>query len=175
MEFDDNMDNMDNMEFDDNIRKPDEIKTEQLIPNEDTYNSSFNEIYDNDTISNDFEINEAINLSLKDFNERKIMNEEYEKKLMDDFNEEINKRKLQFKELLININKLSKYDKEIKEVYDIIEPIIDAYCSINIDYCELDEETYKHIFKVLYSLRKNKESIEFLRNIIIVEKKIIIF
>ena len=75
---------------------------------------------------------------------------------------------LNFKKLLIDLVKLSKYDKEIKEIYDIIEPIIDAYCIISIEKCELDEETHKRIFKVLYSFRNNKESIELLKNIIII-------
>ena len=79
---------------------------------------------------------------------------------------ETKRRKEKFRELLFDVNKLTKFDKDIKEIYEIIEPIIDTYCGQFITFCDLDQETYDRIFRVLGTIRTNKNNIEILRLLI---------
>ena len=139
----------------DNIRTPDEIIQDQLIQ---------------DTRS-DFEkqIDEAIHLSMKDINEQQIYNMKYEEEILQEYLNKTKKRKELFKDLLTNITKLSKYDKEVKNIYEIIEPIIDSYCGQAIENCELDGETYDKIFNVISKIRIDKSIIETLKTIILRE------
>ena len=57
--------------------------------------------------------------------------------------------------------------EDIKEVYEIIEPIIESYCNQMIDTCELDCLTYDKIFKSLKGVRTNKKNIEYLQTLLI--------
>jgi hemoglobin-like flavoprotein len=82
---------------------------------------------------------------------------DYEKEIQKFFNEEKNKRKESFKELLFKLKQLSKYDKEVEEIYYIIEPIIESYCEQVIQYYAVDKITYDRIFNVLSSIRTDKE------------------
>jgi hypothetical protein len=55
----------------------------------------------------------------------------------------------------------------MKEIYEIIEPIIDSYCAQYITQCEIDSVTHDRIFKVIGNVRTNKNAIELLKKIII--------
>ena len=55
----------------------------------------------------------------------------------------------------------------MKEIYEIIEPIIDYYCAQYMKQCELDPITYDRIFKVIGNIRTDKNAIELLKNVII--------
>ena len=145
-------------DYEENIRPPDNIKREILI--EDT--SHINE--------NDIQLKEALYLSLqeKSIQENIIkLNNLYEEKVKNEYINELNKRKGIFYNLLFELNKLIKYDKEIKEIYEIIEPVIDAYCNQYIEYYEIDEITYNKIFKVIGTIRINKDIVDTLKNIFI--------
>jgi hypothetical protein len=142
--FDDNENN------DDNIRSPDEVKREQLI--EDT-RCDFQK-----------QMDEALYLS---FQEQQKINNEYEESIIKLYQEETCNRRNKFRQLLLDMNKLSVFDKEVKEIYDIIQPIIDAYCEQYIEICELDELTYERIIKIVSSIRTSKKNIELLKTIII--------
>lgn len=72
-----------------------------------------------------------------------------------------------FREFLFDLNKLIRFDKDIKEIYEIIEPIIDSYYAQYINQCELDQITYDRIFKVIGNIRTDKNAIELLKNVII--------
>ena len=139
--------------FDDDIRPPDEVIRGQLI--EDNKSNS------------DKEIEEAINLSLQELNKEKINQIEYEIEIMNNYTNEVNRRKEIFKDFLFHLNKISKFDKEISAIYDIIEPIIESYCNQMIDKCELDKITYDKIFNTIKNIRNSKLVIEVLRTIII--------
>ena len=65
------------------------------------------------------------------------------------------------------MNKLLRFDKDIKEIYEIIEPIIESYCAQYTEIIELDDVTYEKIFKVLGTIRTNKNNIELLKTILI--------
>jgi len=147
------MDNLLDDNTEDNIRPPDEVRVEQLL--EDTRSE-----YDK-------QIDEAINLSMLDIIEKQNINLQYEEQLIKEYNDENNRRKDYFTKFLFDLNKLGKIDKEIREIYEIIEPIIESYCSQYIQICELDIETYEKIFKLLGKIRTDKNAIETLKGIII--------
>jgi hypothetical protein len=137
----------------DNIRPPDEVRSEQLL--EDT-RSDFEK-----------EIDEAIYLSYQDIREKQELSRKYEEQILKEYNEETNRRKDIFRDLLQSLNKISRFDKEIREIYEIIDPIIDSYCSQYIKICELDEKTYNKIFGLLKKIRNNQLVFNLLKEIII--------
>lgn len=141
----------------DNIRPPDEIKREQLLET----------IYDEWSINNDKELEDAIYLSLYELNEIQKQNKAYEDKIVNEFIKETNERREKFRELLDQMNKIGKYDKDVKEIYEIIETIIEAYCNRSIDVCELDRETYNKIFSVINTIRNGKEKIKLLTTLLV--------
>ena len=144
---------MNNEINDDNIRPPDDVVSEQLL--EDT-RSNFEK-----------EIDEALYLSFQDMREKEDLSRKYEEQILKDYNEETFKRKQIFEKFLFDLNKISKIDKEIREIYDIIEPIIESYCSQFINKCEFDIETYEKIFKLLGKIRTDKAAVEFLKTVIL--------
>jgi hypothetical protein len=125
----DNTNNTDNEEF---IRPPDKVKRERLM---DPYPWEEEE-FEEDTLQNIVD---------------------YEKEIQKYFNEEKNNRKNIFNELLFKLKQLSNYDKEVEEIYNIIEPIIESYCEQAIQYYEVDKITYDRIFNILSSIRIDKE------------------
>lgn len=133
----------------DDIRCPDKVKREILF----------------DDTRSDFErqLDEALYVSLQESEEK---NKVYEDEIYNNYFTETARRKEAFRELLFDLRKLIKFDKEIKEIYEIIEPIIEAYCSQFINCFEADEETYDRIFGVLGTIRTNKNNIELCKGII---------
>ncbi len=148
------MDNSFN-DTEDNIRPPDEAKMEQLL--EDT-RSDFEK-----------EIDEAIYLSYQDIREKQELSRKYEEQILKEYNEESNRRRDIFRDFLLSLNKISRFDKEIREIYEIIDPIIDSYCNQYIEICELDEKTYDKIFGLLKKIRNNQSAFNLLKEIIIKE------
>jgi hypothetical protein len=139
--------------FEEEIRPPDEIKREQLVENNrDDY---------------DREIEEALHISMQEVREHEIQNIKFEEEIISKYNSEMAERREKFTDLLLNMNKLCKFDKDIKEMYNFIEPIIEAYCCHYIKYFEIDEETYNKVFKTLGTIRVNKNTLEILKSIII--------
>ena len=137
----------------DEIRPPDEVIRERLI--EDT-RCEFQK-----------QMDEALSLSMQDAINQEKIHQEYEEKLLIEHVKETNERREKFDKLLMDINKLIKFDRIIKEVYEIIEPIIYNYCQKYIETWETDEETYNTIFKTLSTLRTDKQAIELLKTIIV--------
>lgn len=138
---------------DDNIRPADKSKTEIL--QEDTRSE-----YEK-------QIEEAINLSSIEYREKEKENEKFIAQTFSNFCKISREREEQFDELLFNLFKLIQIDKETREIYEIIEPIIYSYCNQSIENCELDEVTYNKIFKGLKSIRTNPKNIELLKKILI--------
>jgi hypothetical protein len=139
--------------FDEEIRPPDDIKREKLI--QDT-RSEF-----------DREMEEALYLSMQEVREEEIKNHKFEEEIFNNYIKEQNERRELFRDLLINMNKLSRFDKDIKELYDFLDPIIEAYCNHYITRYELDKETHDKIFKVLKTIRVNKNTLDILQTIIV--------
>jgi hypothetical protein len=150
MENEYSYDNNDNS--DDNVREPDKTKKEQLLQD----NRSEYEKQEED----------ARYWSLLEFNEQKELNEKYEEDTINEHKRIINERKELFRGFLFDVNKLIRFDKDIKEIYEIIEPIIDSYCAQYMNQCELDPITYDRIFKVIGNIRTDKSAIDLLKKII---------
>lgn len=144
--------------FDDNVRAPDEIIREQLLGGTDTNTNDY-----------DAELDKAIYLSYEDIREQQEYSRKMEQKLIEDYKRETDKRTKVFEKFLPELHKLSIYDKEIREIYQIIGPIIDNYCQQFIDTCKLDEITYKKIFDLLSKVRIDKVAVNHLKTVIFSE------
>ena len=140
--------------FNDEIREPDEVIREQLI--EDA-RCEFQK-----------QMDEAMYLSMQEAIQQEKVFQEFEEQVINDYLRETTSRKELFQKLFIDINKIVKFDKDIKEVYEIIDPVIENYCQKYIEIWETDEETYNKIFKTLSTIRTDKTAIERLRTIIMI-------
>ena len=138
---------------DEEIRAPDEVKREQLM--------------NDNRCEFQKQMDEALYLSLQEIKNVEEVNKQYEELIIKNYNDEIISRKEKFQQLLLDMNKLMRFDKDIKEIYEIIEPIIESYCNQYIEYVELDVDTYDKIFKVIGTIRTNKKNLENLKTIII--------
>jgi hypothetical protein len=149
------MNNQFNDQFEENIRPPDEVRRERLVEdNRDQFQK---------------DLAQALLLSMEEMKKQQETYIDYEKKIMEDFIGETNNRKQIFCNFIINLNKLIRFDKEVKEIYEIIEPIIDAYCGQAFETCSLDIETYNKIFNLLKKIRTDQNAVDRLKNIIIIE------
>jgi hypothetical protein len=137
-------------------RPPDETIREQLLP--DTRSE-----FEKQQSEFQKQLDQALLLSLKEEDDKILRQEE---EIINNYNAETKRRTELFKTLLFDLNKLIRFDKDIKEIYDIIEPIINSYCFQYIETVELDAITYDKIFKVLCGIRTNKNNIELLRSIL---------
>ena len=142
-----------NDDNDDNVRAPDKEKVERLM--EDTRSE-----YEK-------QIDEALYLSIQDFKQQEQIYKQYEDGIVNEHIKITNERKEQFRGFLFDLHKLIRLDKEIKEIYEIIEPIIEAYCAQYIKEYELDSITHEKIFKIIGNIRTNKNAIELLKKILI--------
>ena len=128
----DNIDTTDNSE--EYIRSPDKVIKERLIWKEEEF-----EEFEEDILQNMVD---------------------YEKEIQKYFVEEKMRRKDTFNELLFKMKKISNYDKEVEEIYNIIEPIIESYCEQVIQYYEVDNVSYERIFSIISSIRVNGEPLK---------------
>jgi hypothetical protein len=138
---------------DNNIRAPDSVKVDRLM--EDTRSE-----YDK-------QIDQAMYLSIQEFKKLEEINEKYEEEIINEHIKLINERKEMFRGFLFDLNKLIRHDKDIKEIYEIIEPIIDSYCVNYINQFEIDTLTYDRIFRIIGNIRTDKNAMELLKKIII--------
>lgn len=145
---------MDNFQ-EDNIRPPDKNIRETLLE----YTRS------------DFEkhLDEAMYLSMQEINQQIEINNQYEELLVKNYVLESKKRNEIFKNFRFNLNKVGKFDKKVREIYDIIDPIIDLYCDQRIETCELDGETYNKIFNTLKEIRNDQQAFDILKLIVLRE------
>jgi len=143
-----------NEEIIDEIRPPDIVKREQLV--EEDNRSDF-----------DREMEEALYLSMQEVREEEIKNHKFEEEIINSYLDKQNKRRELFRDLLINMNKVARFDKDVKEIYEILEPIIEAYCLDYIQFAEVDKETRDKVFNVLKTIRVNKNTLDILQTIIV--------
>lgn len=135
---------MNNHTSDEFIRPPDKIKRETLIP---TFFSQ-----------EDLDIENAIKIS----NE---LAEKYDNEQMDKLIGKIQERDIQFRNIKFTFARIGKLDKEVFEIYEIIEHIINSYISTDIDFYLWDKETHNKIFKVIKNMRFNKEELKTLNDV----------
>ena len=146
---------MDNFQEDDNIRPPDEVVRETLL--EDT--------------RSDFEkqMDEAMYLSMQEMKQQREINEQYEEQLLKNYADETKRRINLFKNFMANMTKLCKFDNEVREIYNILDPIIESYCGLYFETCELDGGTYDKIFDTLKKIRNDQQALDTLKTIILRE------
>ncbi len=140
------------MEDEDYVRQPDNVVREQLL-NDDR--SEFQK-----------QIDEAIYLSVQELNNQRILYKEFEDQLVKDYTNETNRRTELFKDFLFNLNKIGKFDREVQEIFNILDPIIESYCNQFIQTCEMDQETYDKIFNTLRKIR-NQTTVDILKSIVL--------
>jgi len=145
--------NVDVNDLIDEIRPPDDIKREKLI--QDT-RSDF-----------DREMEEALYLSMQEVREEEIKNHKFEEEIINSYLEKQSKRRELFRDLLINMNKVARFDKDVKEIFEILDVIIEAYCNNYITSYEVDKETHDKVFNVLKTIRVNKNTLDTLQSIIV--------
>lgn len=141
------MENKDDIYYsDDEIRMPDEVYTDRLIDERTEEELEMEKI-----------INESIMLAEKNSEEK-----------FKEFLDQIEERKNKYSNIVQKFKKLIKYDKEIKEIFELIDWIIDYYINMQIEYYTYDKDTYDKIFniKLLKQSRFSDYEIELLRNII---------
>ena len=127
----------------DEIRPPDKIKRETLLQ-------------DNRSVF-DKQLDEALYQSLQLYQNEVQKHEELEKKLLQQQREEIEKRKNLVKPILFELNRISKFDPKINNIFEIIDPILDSYCGLAFEDCSLDKKTYHTIFNGLTKTRINMD------------------
>ena len=140
--------------FNEETRPPDEIKREQLVQK--------------DTRSDfDREMEEALYLSMQEVRDEEIKNHKFEEEIINSYLEKQSERRELFRDLLINMNKVARFDKDVKEIYEILDVIIEAYCLDYIQFAEVDKETRDKVFNVLKTIRVNKNTLDILQTIIV--------
>jgi len=156
--------NQNNFDYDyDNVREPDKVIKDCLLGNDnDNDNGNYTNSYDQ-------ELNEAMELSLNEIIHINDEQSTYEKFIIENYEKILKERKATFAELTISMNRIKNFDKNILELYEIIEPIIELYCNQHIEKFTVDNLTHKKIFSDLKTLRINKKIIELLQNIITIE------
>ncbi|MFY7730799.1 MAG: hypothetical protein ACOVRN_14855 [Flavobacterium sp.] len=137
----------------DHIRPPDDIVQDQLLRD------------DRDEF--DRALDEAMYASLQELKQQREQHTNYEAIIFKQYEDERNRRTTLFKDGLFHLIRLGKYDKEVRDIVEIIDPIIDAYCHQFIETCELDAQTYENIFNTISRVRNSQEIIDALANIII--------
>jgi hypothetical protein len=140
-------------------RSPDKSLREQLLP--DSRSEFEKQQYE---FQKQLDQALLLSLQLKQEEDDKLLRQEED--IINNYNTETNRRTELFKTLLFDLNKLIRFDKDVKEIYDIIEPIINSYCFQYIEKVELDILTYDKIFTVVCGIRTNKNNIDLLRSIL---------
>lgn len=139
----------------DNIRPPDEVITEQLV--------------EDNRCEFQKQMDEALYISLQEIKQQEVININFEEQLIREHQQETNRRKEIFNDFLLKLNKIIKFDKEVREIYEIIEPIIDGYCNQALKFCTFDKKTYDKIFNILKNIRNNEFVFDTLKLIILSE------
>ena len=135
--------------YEEDIRPPDQPKRETLLQDN---RSNFNK-----------QLDEALYESFKLYQAEVQKHEDLEQKFIQQQREEIEKRKNLVRPILFELNRIRKYDLKIDEVFVMIDSILESYCGLEFEECQLDKQTYNTIFNGLTKIRIN---MEFLTSII---------
>lgn len=142
---------MDNNDFynSDNIREPDSVKTERLVDDNNTGNTTTSII----GIDNyDDELNNVLELSKHEFNI--IQKQEQEN------------RKNEFKSVRHKLNRLVLFDRRNSEKYELILSIITIYEDACVTEYILSEPEFEGISKLLKTIRLTNQETESLKKLI---------
>jgi hypothetical protein len=157
----------------DNIRAPDNVFRERLIDDDDDEYDSWFQLRNN----NDNDLEQAIAESFRIYNENNTWNDFDNNNTDNDLKdndikgvEEMKQNDL-FPIFKLNIKKLIHFDKQLKELYEKILPILDLYERGEIDHHLMDYQEYQVMFGILRSVRIPKEEWVMLETIFIKELK----
>lgn len=152
------------------IREPDNSYREKLI--ELGINEELNQKTKENCSAQD-EIEIALNLSIKEYLQINEENDKYEKSCINDYENEIKYREKKFEKLLKDLQRLSIFDKSIKKLYEILEPIILNYIYNSNMYIinTLDSEKINYIIRNLKTIRIDKDILDLLLNILNINSK----
>ena len=118
------------------VRKPDTPFQEQLLP------------YVDDNFDN---IEQQLEMALQ---ESILEYQKHQEELM----KEREKRKHIFGDFMFQICKIGKYDREIQNIHDMLEPLVTAYTNFNSNsFVFLDALAYDHVFDTLKQIRVGKD------------------
>lgn len=76
------------------------------------------------------------------------------------------------KDFLKNLVIIGKSYEEVREIYDIIESLIDSYFAGYMQTYEFDQQTYDNIFNILIKYRTKEIVLNKLKTILLREKYI---
>jgi hypothetical protein len=134
----------------DNIRAPDNVFRERLIDIDDydEYDSWFQLRNNNNNdldLDLDLDLEQAIAESFRIYNENNIWNDFDEEMIGDKemIGDEEMKQNDLFPIFKLNIKKLIHFDKQLKELYEKILPILDLYERGEIDHHLMDHQEYQ--------------------------------
>lgn len=150
-----------------NIRPPDQVKKEKLINND---NYFFNEL-ENPILQNQhFDLNTIIEQSKNEFN---FLQEQEEQKVIElicnQYKEQQNGRKNNFDNIKNQLNKIILFDKPNLKYYELILSIIEMYEQYGINEYITNKDEFTNIFKLLNSFRLPSNEIDNLKKIILFE------
>lgn len=131
------------------IRSPDESKREILINN-------------NKLMNEDEELNSVLLQSLQE-------EEEFCDMQINNMIEQVKNRTKLFEHFVFTIKRIGVFDKNIQEIYELIEYVIDSYCCGNIENYKYDKITYNKIFETLSKIRFSEFEINLLKSVILQE------
>ena len=131
-----------------------------------------NDIWENENENDyDYDLEKAIEESMKDFKEGDFVDEFIKKCIKEEKEEETIVKNELLPLFKSNILRLIPFDKQLKELWEKISPIIDLYQDNKIDHHLLDEITYNNIFTILKSIRIPKDERGILETIFIKQIK----
>jgi hypothetical protein len=145
------------MDYDENIRVPDDVIIDKLVTNKNVF------------LTEEEEINMAIFQSIECCKEIQQQHYDYEDEILKNYHTTRCEREKMFEGLLFSLKKISKYDKKIEQLSDLLKDIINAYCLGYIEKYQVDEVTYNNIFQQLSSIRTDKIGIGHLQTILQIE------
>lgn len=139
------------MNINNTVRPPDNIVADQLVDASDPQ------------MRYEMELFEAMHQSQQEFLSEQMT---FQENVIASYNAIYQSREKVFETLLAQLKKVGKRDKDIQFVYDLVEPVIEAYCAQFIETFELDNETHDKVFRLLKSVRVDKGAIEALGRIL---------
>lgn len=153
-----------------NIRIPDPIKKEQLLPSYKNGNrNTYSPMHNNNHV--DYELDKVITESMK-LAEQKEMEEamvfilELEEKEKKQKEQMILKetRENTVKSIVEKLNKIKGYDKDILYAYSILEPLFYDYVECKINSISLETELYQKIMNTIKTMRLSTQESQFLHS-----------
>lgn len=136
----------------DDIRPPDKTVQDQML--------------DDDRSDFDQQLDQAMYISLQELKRQRDEQTQYELNVLKQYEDETKRRTALFKECMFQLVRLSKFDADVREVMEIVEPIVDSYCHQFIESCELDTKTYEKIFGTISRVRNGHNAVALLENIV---------